>query len=146
MRYHNARLANAASARMRNAFAAFALLAAAFHAQPVVAQTVLDNSFPTDLPVTMAEMHAAVAQSFYDPASTRYRRLVVVDRQVADYVICGWLSSRNSRGLYTAFCPFGFNVRNHSVYIGVNYLSPALGSRSRLALADFGCPAEALGL
>lgn len=132
---------------MRHRFVSLALaILLIATARPVAAQTLLDGSFPADLPISFTQMHQRISEGFYEPASTRYRRIVVVDRRVADYVICGWLSSRNSRGVYTAFYPFGYRVSTGSFYIGVTYLIPSLGPRSRLALADFGCPAGALGL
>lgn len=111
-----------------------------------MAQTDLDNSYPDGLTVSFQAMHAAIAAGFYDAASTRYRRMSVQDRFVMDLVVCGWLSSRNSRGVYTAFYPFGYRVKTGAAYVGVNYLNPAHGAQTRQALADFGCPEAALGL
>lgn len=114
-------------------------------ASPALAQTDTDNSYPK-VTVSFQRMHQAVAAGFYDPASTRYRGMSVVDRFVMDLVVCGWVSSRNSRGVYTAYYPFGYRLKTGAVYIGINYLTPGASDRTRLALSDFGCTAEALGL
>ena len=110
------------------------------------AQSVVDGSFPAGLQMTLEQMNDVVSKAFYDPASTRYRGLVVEDRLVMDLVICGWLTSKNSRGVYTSYYPFAFGVKDSSVYIGMNYHSPSSGQRTMAALADFGCTKEALGL
>lgn len=122
------------------------LLCAVLTASPALAQTDLDNSYPQGLTVSLQRMHADITRGFYDAASTRYRRMTVEDRFVMDLVVCGWLSSRNSRGVYTAFYPFGYRVKTGAAYVGVNYLSAVHGEETRQALAEFGCPAAALGL
>lgn len=115
-------------------------------ATPASAQTLVDGTFPPGLPIDFAQMHAAVSDGFYDPASTRYRKLVVVDRFVMDLVICGWISSRNSRGVYTPYYPFGYRLKDGYVYMGLNFRSSTVSTTTMAALADFGCPKEALGL
>ena len=115
-------------------------------AVPAAAQTVVEGTFPPGLQLTLKQMNDVVSKAFYDPASTRYRGLVVEDRLVMDLVICGWLSSKNSRGVYTAYYPFAYGVKDGSVYIGMNYHNPSSGQRTMAALADFGCAKEALGL
>lgn len=114
--------------------------------RPASAQTIVEGTFPSGLRIDLAQMHAAVAEGFYDPASTRYRKLVVVDRFILDLVICGWISSRNSRGVYTPFYPFGYRLKDGSVYMGLNFRSATNSTTTMAALAEFGCTREALGL
>lgn len=133
---------------MRNRFrSSFNTIAALASLLPGLAagQTVLDDSFPADLPVSFAQLHQQLTSRFYDPPSTRYRRFVVVDRLVADYVICGWLSSRNSRGVYTSFYPFAYRVRTGAAFLAVTYLQPSRSAAARATLAEFGCTSEVLG-
>ncbi len=110
------------------------------------AQVIVDGTFPPGLRIDFSQMHAAVSDGFYDPASTRYRKLVVVDRFVMDLVICGWMSSRNSRGVYTPYYPFGYRIKDGAIYLGLNFRSSRISTTTMAALADFGCPKDALGL
>lgn len=115
-------------------------------ALPAAGQTVLDESFPADAGVEFEAMHQVISADFLDPRSAQYKGLVVRDRLVDDFVICGWVNAKNSMGGYTPFVPFHYNIKRAqgATYEGVS--DEILGELTLIALASSGCSAAALGL
>jgi hypothetical protein len=67
----------------------------------VMAQTVLDGSFPANAGISLEQLHKAVTARFNDPSSAQYKSFHQTDK-----MICGLVNSKNPHGGYDGFDPF----------------------------------------
>lgn len=115
-------------------------------ASPAAGQTDLDGSFPAESGIDLVEMHRVISADFTDPTSAQYKGMVLRDRLLNDFVVCGWVNAKNSMGGYTPFVPFHYNIKRAqgATHEGIN--DPITRDLTLIGMASSGCSAASLGL
>lgn len=102
-------------------------------------QTILDDSYPSDAPITLDAMHQMVSKDFIDPRSAQYKGFYVHTRYDGRDFICGWVNAKNSLGGYTPFAPFYVDVARNQAEVISNYDDPLLGDLALVSISIVEC-------
>lgn len=112
---------------------------AAFWVGSATAASILDDSYPSNSPISFEQMHKVVSAEFLDPNSAQYKMVSLHAQPGRGDVFCGWVNSKNSFGGYTRFYPFWMSVEKNDSIVNPDYDDDILADLSNLTFGMYGC-------
>ena len=123
---------------MRTIIAATLLLGLALPAQAETAE-----------PVTIEQLHQAIADAMRDPEATRFRQTRIVRRiQISGAIVCGEINAKNAFGGYIGFQSFIAMVAGSAALVslesdyGYAHIAERCRNQAAMATADEARPQE----